>query len=66
MKSEYDFSKGKRGRVIHPNAKVSLPIYLNAEVRAYFTRRAEQEGIPLGDIVNTLLQQIIQKLESSK
>ena len=66
MKSEYDFSKGKRGRVARPNAELSLPIYLNTEVRAYFTQRAEQEGIPLSDMVNTLLKQIIHKLESAK
>ena len=66
MKSEYDFSKGKRGRVIQPNAELRLPIYLNPEVRAYFTQRAEQEGIPLSDMVNTLLKQIIQKSKSAK
>jgi hypothetical protein len=66
MKTKYDFSKAERGKFFRPNAEIHLPIYLNAKVRAYFTQRAAQEGIPLSDMVNTLLKQIIQKSESDK
>jgi hypothetical protein len=49
MKDQYDFSKGERGKFFRPNAELSLPIYLNADVDAYLTERAAEKGIPLGE-----------------
>jgi hypothetical protein len=66
MKPEYDFSKGERGKFFKPNAELPLPIYLDADVQAYLTERAAQKGLPLGEMVNTLLKQEIQILESIK
>ena len=66
MKPEYDFSKGERGKFFQPNAELRLPIYLNADIQAYLTERAAQKGIPLGELVNTLLKQEIQIVESVK
>ena len=64
MKPEYDFSKGERGNFFRPNAELRLPIYLDADVQAYLTERAAQKGIRLGEMVNTLLKQEIQIIES--
>ena len=64
MKPEYDFSKGERGRFFRPNAELRLPVYLNADVQAYLAERAAQKGIPLGEMVNTLLRQEIQMIET--
>ena len=66
MNPEYDFSKGVRGKFFRPDAALRLPIYLNAEVQAYLSERAAQKGIPLGEMVNTLLKQEIQMIESVK
>ena len=66
MKPEYDFSKGERGKFFRPNAELRLPIYLNADVQAYLAEPAAQKGIPLGEMVNTLLKQEIQIIESIK
>jgi hypothetical protein len=66
MKPEYDFSKGERGKFFRPNAELRLPIYLNADVQAYLTERAAQKGIPLGEMVNTLLKQEIHMIETVK
>jgi hypothetical protein len=66
MKPEYDFSKGERGKFFRPNAELRLPIYLNPEVQNYLAERAAQKGIPLGEMVNTLLKQEIQIIESVK
>jgi hypothetical protein len=62
MKPEYDFSKAERSKFIRPNAELRLPIYLNADVQAYLAERAARKGIPLGEMVNTLLKQGIQTL----
>ena len=66
MKPEYDFSKGERGKFYRPDAEVRLPIYLNPDVQTYLTERAAQKGVPLGEMVNTLLKQEIQRIESVK
>ncbi len=66
MKPEYDFSTGEREKFYQPNAELRLPIYLNADVQAYLAERAAQKGIPLGEMVNTLLKQEIQIIQSVK
>ena len=66
MKPEYDFSKGVRGKFFRKDADLRLPVYLNADVQAYLAERAAQKGIPLGEMVNTLLKQEIQIIESVK
>lgn len=64
MKPEYDFSKGERGKFFRPNAELRLPIYLSADVQAYLAECAAQKGVPLGEMVNTLLKKEIQMIES--
>jgi hypothetical protein len=66
MKDQYDFSKGERGKFFRPNAELRLPVYLNADVEAYLTERAAEKGVPLGEMVNALLKQEIQIIESVK
>jgi hypothetical protein len=66
MKPEYDFSKGECGKFFRPNGELRLPIYLEADVQAYLTERAAEKGIPLGEMVNALLKQEIQIIESVK
>jgi hypothetical protein len=66
MKPEYDFAKGERGKFFRPDVEMRLPIYLNADIQAYLAECAAQKGIPLGEMVNTLLKQEIQIVESVK
>ncbi len=66
MKPEYDFSKGERGKFFRPNAEVRLPIYLSADVQANLAERAARKGMPLSEMVNEVLKQEIQIIESVK
>ena len=66
MKSEYDFSKGERGKFFKANAELRLPVYLDADVQDYLTERAADKGVPLGEMVNGLLKREIQIIESVK
>ena len=66
MKPEYDFSKGERGKFFQPAAELRLPIYLNADIQAWLAERAAHKGIPLNEMVNALLKQEIQIIESVK
>jgi hypothetical protein len=42
------------------DAKLRLPIYLDADVQAYLIERAAEKGIALDKMVNALLKQGIQ------
>jgi hypothetical protein len=66
MKPEYDFSKAQRGKLFHSDAELRLPIHLEPGVQAYLAEHALQKGIPLSQMVNELLKQEIQIIESVK
>jgi hypothetical protein len=40
MKKTYDFSKGERGKFYHPDAELSIPIYLEPDVAKAFRSSA--------------------------
>ncbi len=63
---EYDFSKGERGKFFRLGAEVRLPIYLDSDIQTYLAGRAVQKGLPLGELVNGMLKQEIQIIESAK
>lgn len=66
IKPKYDFSKAERGKFFRPNVELRLPIYLDANIQTYLAERAAEKGVPLGEMVNALLQQEIQIIESVK
>ena len=66
MKPEYDFSKGERGKFFRLDAVMRLPIYLDPEVQNYLAERAAEKGVPLAEMVNGLLKQEIELIESVK
>jgi len=66
MKSEYDFSKGERGKFFHRNARLNLPVYLDEEVQAYLQERAWSKGVEVTQLVNEILRQDIKLIEAVK
>ena len=64
MKSEYDFSKGQRGKFYRPDAVFRLPIYLDEEVQSYLAAKAESKGVDLSALVNELLRKEIEIIET--
>lgn len=65
MKDEYDFSKGKRGRVIPEPAleagKVKITIRLDEDILDYFGREADKYGGKVGyqTLINSALREYI-------
>ena len=57
MKTEYDFSKGERGKFYRPDAQLNLPVYLEPDVREYF---------PDADSVNKALRCLLPLLSPKK
>jgi hypothetical protein len=66
MPPEIDFSGGVRGKFNRPDAGLSLPVYLDAEVQAYLARIATQKGMSLSTLANDLLRKDIAILETAK
>lgn len=66
MKSEYDFSKGQRGKFHRAGATFRLPVYLDEEVQSYLAAKAESKGMDLSALVNELLKKEIEIIEAVK
>jgi hypothetical protein len=66
MPDEIDFSGGERGKFFRSDARLSLPVYLEAEVQASLALAAARKGIALSDLANELLKKEIAKLEAAK
>jgi hypothetical protein len=65
MKSEYNFEKGERGKFHRPDATLQIPVYLEPEVLAYLSAKAEKKGVAIDRIVNDLLKRDIGIIETA-
>lgn len=65
MKEEYDFSKGARGKFYKPDTQLNVPVYLDADVSEYLSRRAKAKGVEVNAIVNDMLRKDIELIEGS-
>ena len=63
MKSEYDFTNGKRGAVIPQKGKTRITIYIDDDVLEEFRQRADAAGSGYQTMVNEALRKYIGKLE---
>lgn len=66
MKEEYDFSKGERGKFYDPNAEFEIPVYLEHDVMAYLSSRADAKGLEIEELVNDMLRRDIALVEAVK
>jgi hypothetical protein len=66
MKNEYDFKNAQRGKFFRKDASLEMPVYLEADVRAYLAERAKAKGVPISDLVNDLLKRDIELIEAAK
>jgi hypothetical protein len=64
MPAEIDFSGGTRGKFYRPNARLNLPVYLDADVQSYLGAIAARKGVPLSDLTNELLKKEIAILQA--
>ena len=66
MPVEIDFSKGARGKFSKPGMTLNLPVYLDAEVQAYLSARAQARGVDVSQLVNELLRKDIELIEAAR
>lgn len=64
MRDEYDFSAGERGKFYKPEAKMHLPVYLDADVQATLVNLANAKGVELSVLVNDLLKKDIELIQT--
>lgn len=61
MKKEYDFSNAEQGKFYVPMGEIRLPIYLDKDIEAFLTQKAQKDGkSSLQAIVNELLRKDIE------
>jgi hypothetical protein len=66
MPEEIDFSGGTRGKFYRPNAKLQLPIHLEANVQNTLAALANAKGVDLSVFVNDLLKKDIELIQMSR
>jgi len=67
MPAEIDFSQGVRGlHHIPPDAKVLMPASIEKSVWAYLSRKAEERGIQLSELLTEVLKRDIEINEALK
>ena len=64
MKKEYDFSKGAQGKFYRPIEKLEIPVYLDREVKEFFSKTASKKKIDIDKVVNTILRKEMEMLKA--
>jgi hypothetical protein len=64
MKKEYDFSKAVQGKFYRPIAKLEIPVYLDKEVKEFYSKTASKKKIDIDKVVNTILRKEMEMLKS--
>ena len=59
MKTEYDFSKGRRGQAVPTTGKTRITIYLDDEIVAAFKAESARTGYGYQTLINDALAQHI-------
>jgi uncharacterized protein (DUF4415 family) len=63
VRTEYDFSKGKRGAVIPQKGKTRISIFIDNAVLDAFRARAEKAGTGYQTMMNEALRQCLSEAE---
>jgi hypothetical protein len=64
MRSEYDFSKGRRGAVIPQRGKTRISIHIDNAVLEAFRSLAEKKGIGYQTMMNEALREYLSSSSS--
>jgi hypothetical protein len=64
MKKEYDFSKAEQGKFYRPVEKLEIPIYLDKEIKEFFSKKALGKNVDLDKFVNTILRKEMEVLKA--
>ncbi len=63
MRKEYDFSKAEQGKFYRPIEELEIPIYLDAEIKNYFSKKALEKQTDLVKVINIILRKEMEILK---
>ncbi len=66
MKDEYDFSGAERSKFFREGARIVPPVHLEPDVLDHLTELASARGVSLSELVNTLLKEDIERIETAR
>lgn len=64
MKKEYDFSKAIQGKFYRPIEELEIPIYLDKEVKEFFSKTASKKKIDIDKVVNAILRKEMEMMKA--
>jgi hypothetical protein len=64
MPAEIDFTGAVRGKFFSADARLNVPLYLDAPIAAYLSERAQAKGVGYAQLVNDLLRRDIELIEA--
>jgi len=64
MKKEYDFSKAVQGKFYRPIERFEIPVYLDKEVKEFFSKTASKKKLELNKVINTILRKEMEMLKT--
>jgi hypothetical protein len=64
MKKEYDFSKAEQGKFYRPLEKLEIPVYLDKELKEFYSKKALKNKVDINKVVNTILRKEMEMLKA--
>lgn len=64
MQTEYDFSKGERGKFYRPDAALRIPVYLDPDVDRFIRELAARTDQDVDQLINEWLRANIHLVQS--
>ena len=64
METEYDFSRGERGKFYKSDAVLQIPVYLDADIDGFIRELARKSGRDADQLVNEWLRNSIEIIQS--
>ncbi|PKL46771.1 MAG: hypothetical protein CVV37_08435 [Nitrospira bacterium HGW-Nitrospira-1] len=64
MKKEYDFSRAEQGKFYRPIEELEMPVYLDKEIKTFYSKKALKKNVDLDKVVNTILRKEMEMLKA--
>lgn len=64
MKKEYDFSRAIQGKFYRPIEELEIPVYLDKEVKEFFSKTASKKKIDIDKVVNAILRKEMELIKA--
>ncbi len=61
---KYDFSKAEQGRFYRPMEELEIPIYLDKEIKAFYSKKALKKNVDLNKVINAVLRKEMEMLKA--